>query len=103
MEKVFFPAFLSSLKMGGDFVVGKISSVKPFSKCWFHGIKSGDELLSVDGKEVTDILDYDFYLSFPPVVLNFRTASGKLIDIPFKKRRYGSEVPHLSYGPAASL
>ena len=31
----------------------KISSVKPFSKCWFHGIKSGDELLSVDGKEVT--------------------------------------------------
>ena len=62
----------------------KISSVKPFSKCWFHGIKSGDELLSVDGKEVTDILDYDFYLSFPPVVLNFRTASGKLIDIPFK-------------------
>ena len=38
----------------------------------------------VDGKEVTDILDYDFYLSFPPVVLNFRTASGKLIDIPFK-------------------
>ena len=62
----------------------KISSVKPFSKCWFHGIKSGDELLSVDGKEVTDILDYDFYLSFPHVVLNFRTASGKLIDIPFK-------------------
>ena len=61
-----------------------ISSVKPFSKCWFHGIKSGDELLSVDGKEVTDILDYDFYLSFPPVVLNFRTASGRLIDIPFK-------------------
>mgnify|MGYP002106268965 CR=1 FL=1 len=39
----------------------KISSVKPFSKCWFHGIKSGDELLSVDGKEVTDILDYDLF------------------------------------------
>ena len=60
----------------------KISSVKPFSKCWFHGIKSGDELLSVDGKEVTMQVKTDrrssipnmqeqmFYLSFPPVVLN---------------------------------
>lgn len=59
----------------------KISSVKPFSKCRFHGIKSGDELLSIDGKEVTDVLDYDFYLSFAPVTMRFKTTNGKEISV----------------------
>lgn len=67
----------------------KISSVKPFSKCRIHGIKSGDELLSIDGKEVADVLDYDFYLSFAPVTMKFKTLSGKEVDIKINNQDTG--------------
>lgn len=67
----------------------KISSVKPFSKCWFHGIKGGDELLSIDGKEVTDVLDYDFYLSFAPVTVKFKTANGKNVNVKINNQYTG--------------
>lgn len=67
----------------------KIGSVKLFSKCWFHGIKSGDELLSIDGKEVTDVLDYDFYLSFAPVTIRFKTLSGKEVDVKINNQDTG--------------
>lgn len=58
-----------------------IDAVRPFSRCWLRGIKSGDRLLSIDGKEVDDVLDYDFYLSFAPVTMQFCTAAGKRVDI----------------------
>ena len=48
----------------------QIESVKPFSRCWFWGVRAGDTLLSVDGKEIEDILDYDFYMSFEEEMKN---------------------------------
>ncbi len=59
----------------------KISAVKPFSKCRLHGIKAGDMLISVDGKEIMDVLDYDFYMSFAPVTMEFKTAAGKTVKL----------------------
>ena len=55
----------------------KIASVKPFSKCWWHGIHPGDMLLTIDGHEIEDVLDYDFYKSFAPTTMEFRLESGK--------------------------
>lgn len=55
----------------------QIESVKPFSRCWLWGVRAGDTLLSVDGKEIEDILDYDFYMSFAPVTMEFLCRNGK--------------------------
>lgn len=58
-----------------------INEVKPFSKCWFFGIRAGDKLVSIDSKEVDDVLDYDFYMSFLPVEMEFVTAKGKTVNV----------------------
>ncbi len=58
-----------------------INEVKPFSKCWFFGVRAGDKLVSIDSKEVDDVLDYDFYMSFLPVEMEFVTAKGKTVKI----------------------
>ncbi|HAQ64129.1 MAG TPA: radical SAM protein, partial [Ruminococcaceae bacterium] len=63
----------------------KISSVKRFSKCWLHSVKAGDLLISIDGKEIEDVLDYDFYIDFTPCTLRFETASGKVKEITLKE------------------
>lgn len=55
----------------------RIQSVRRFSRCWFAGIRAGDRLLTVDGKEIEDILDYDFYMSFAPVTMEFSCRCGK--------------------------
>lgn len=49
----------------------EIQSVKRFSRCWFSGVRAGDKLLTVDGFEIEDVLDYDFRLSFAPVTAEF--------------------------------
>ncbi len=49
----------------------EIQSVKRFSRCWFAGVRAGDLLVSVDGKEIEDVLDYDFRMSFAPVTMEF--------------------------------
>lgn len=49
----------------------KIKNVKRFSACGLHGINSGDLLLSVDGNEIEDVLDYDFYMTDGKVSLEF--------------------------------
>lgn len=54
-----------------------ISEVERFSVCWLNGLKSGDLLVSVNGKEIEDVLDYDFYIKDLPAVLEFRTKNGK--------------------------
>lgn len=67
----------------------KISGVKKFSKCWLHGVKSGDLLLSVDGKEIEDILDYDFYMSFMPAQMKFQTQNGKTLSFTVNNKNVG--------------
>lgn len=41
----------------------KIGSVEPFSKCALKGIKAGDELISINGHEIMDYFDYQFYIA----------------------------------------
>lgn len=49
----------------------KIKNVKKLSSCGLHGINSGDLLLSIDGNEIEDVLDYDFYMTDGKVSLEF--------------------------------
>ncbi len=55
----------------------EIQSVQRFSKCWLSGVRAGDKLLSVDGYEIEDVLDYDFRMSFVPVTMEFLCSGGK--------------------------
>lgn len=55
----------------------KVVSVKsgsPAAKC---KIAAGDTLVSINGNEITDVLDYRFYQNDKKLALDFITASGK--------------------------
>lgn len=67
----------------------KIHDVKMLSKCWLHGVRAGDLLLSVDGKEIEDILDYDFYMSFLPVKMEFQLKNGKTTSFTVNNENVG--------------
>lgn len=54
-----------------------IKNVKKLSKCGLLGIDSGDMLLSVDGNEIEDVLDYDFYMTDGKVTLEFLCGEKK--------------------------
>lgn len=41
----------------------KIIKVEKGSRGWRAGIEAGDMLLSINGNEIKDILDYRFYLT----------------------------------------
>ena len=44
----------------------KISSVQHHSPASRHFIKAGDKLISVNGHEIRDVLDYQFYIDDAP-------------------------------------
>lgn len=67
----------SRVERGQGKVSVEIQSVQRFSKCWLSGVRAGDKLLSVDGYEIEDVLDYDFRMSFAPVTMEFLCSSGK--------------------------
>lgn len=73
----------------GELLAVKINGVKPFSKCWFHGVRAGDRLLDVDGNEIEDILDYDFYMSFLPVKMTFGRKDGKTVSFTVNSENTG--------------
>ena len=54
----------------------KIKNVIPNSPCGIEGIKSGDELISIDGNEIFDVLDFDFYRSDGDINLKIKSADG---------------------------
>lgn len=54
-----------------------IKSVKRFSKCSISGVKAGDKLLTIDGNEIMDVLDYDFYMMGDKVTLEFLCGNKK--------------------------
>lgn len=41
----------------------EIKSVKKWSVAFLKGVKAGDKLVSVNGNEINDFLDYDFYVA----------------------------------------
>jgi len=55
----------------------KISGVKKKSLCDAKGIMAGDELLKINGKEIMDVLDFDFYMAEQNVTMTFKCSDGK--------------------------
>jgi putative radical SAM enzyme (TIGR03279 family) len=55
----------------------RIAAVAPDSICDVLGLKPGDELLSIGGRELVDFLDWEFLAADETFLLNARTAAGK--------------------------
>lgn len=62
----------------------EIKSVKKWSVAFFKGIKPGDRLLTVNGNEINDFLDYDFYLKDEKLCLEIE-HKGKTKRVTLKK------------------
>lgn len=55
----------------------RIVSVAKHSPAARHFIKAGDKLLSINGNEIRDILDYRFYIDDDEIILEIEKESGK--------------------------
>lgn len=64
-----------------------VKSVDEGSKADRAGIKSGDTLLSINGNNVEDVLDYMFYIAVPKVKLCFE-REGKVFEKTIRKSEY---------------
>lgn len=63
-----------------------IESVEKGSPCDKAGIKSGYTLLSINGNEIMDVLDYRFYQMGERLLLSFINEKGKIKEKRIKKR-----------------
>ncbi len=69
-----------------------IKSVKNWSVAFFKGIKAGDKLISVNGNEINDFLDYDFYMGEEKLCLEIEhKEKTKKINIKNKGEDIGLE------------
>lgn len=64
-----------------------ITSVTPHSRAERHGVKAGDILVSINGREVTDVLDYRFFLTDTEVKLAL-LRGGETVNVTIRKREY---------------
>lgn len=71
--------------LAGDSVSVKIYSVEEKSYADKKGIKAGDTLISVNGNEINDVLDYRFYLTDEKLHLVLKTPEGKLKAVLIRK------------------
>ena len=55
----------------------KVNGVKKNSICDKKGIAAGDELLKINGKEIMDVLDFDFYMAEQNITMTFKCGDGK--------------------------
>lgn len=55
----------------------KISGIDAGSIAEKKKILTGDELISINGNEINDVLDYRFYINDTKLLLSLKTASGK--------------------------
>ena len=65
----------------------KICGTEPHSRAERAGILDGDLLLSINGNEIEDVLDYRFYLAEPRVALSL-TRGDKPLTVTIDKGRY---------------
>ncbi len=65
-----------------------ISGVEKHSPADKKGIKAGDSLISINGNEINDVLDYRFWLNDTKLVLSVRTAAGKVTSHTIKKDEF---------------
>ncbi len=68
----------------------KINGVKKNSICDLKGITAGDELLKINGKDIMDVLDFDFYMAEQNVTMTFK-CDGKFKVIKTKNTDCGLE------------
>jgi putative radical SAM enzyme (TIGR03279 family) len=66
-------------------LVLKIKSVKPGSIGQQLRLKPGDEIISLNGSQARDIIDYFFHSTGEELAIRVRTTSGKLIDFEIEK------------------
>lgn len=71
---------------GGIFVV-EIHDVEPGSPADKNGILSGDYLISINGHEITDVLDYQYYITESSVTLCIHRGP-HLFDVKISKEKY---------------
>lgn len=70
----------------------EIKSVKKWSVAFLKGVKAGDRLLSVNGNEINDFLDYDFYVADAEKLIFEFEREGKARKVSFsKKGEFGLE------------
>ena len=55
----------------------QIFDIRTDAVCYKKGVRSGDTLVSVNGNEIFDVLDYRFYAAEETLRLEFYTAGGK--------------------------
>ena len=48
-------------------------------------IQKGDELLSVDGNKMQDMIDYNFYMKSELITIEIKKANGELEEIEIEK------------------
>ena len=65
----------------------KIKSVEERSKAKRKGVKPGDSLVSINGNEICDVLDYRFYLAEGRIVLKLVGEKGEY-SVKIKKGEY---------------
>lgn len=65
-----------------------IKSVNKGSPADLAGIKSGDSLVSIDGNEIMDVLDYRFYQDSERLTLEYIDSSGIIKTARIKKDEY---------------
>ncbi len=62
----------------------KIQNVNPDSLCGKKGITAGYVLLSVNGHEINDVLDYRFYANAKRINITFESPDGETVTHRFK-------------------
>jgi putative radical SAM enzyme (TIGR03279 family) len=64
-----------------------ITGVTPHSRAERHGIRAGDVLISINGRAVSDVLDYRFFLTATEVRLSL-TRGGEPLEVVIRKKEY---------------
>ena len=64
---------------------GRIASIDPGSPAEYAKIRVGETLVSINGKEIVDVLDYRFYAYDPKVTLVLAAEDGKHRTVKIRK------------------
>lgn len=65
-----------------------ISGVRKHSPAYRHGIQAGERLLTLNGNEIMDVLDYRFYQLNTALVLELENNRGERRTVSLKKPEY---------------